>query len=51
MKIKEVMRYRFLVKGLQCQTVDELLYDPEICTEFFTKQGNLRKGWVATNKL
>lgn len=49
MSIEEVVKYRFLVKGLSVQTVEGVQFEPG--DEFFTKNGVLRKGYIATNEL
>lgn len=49
MGIEEAKQYRFLVNGWSCQTTVGVEFMPG--DEFFTKEGQLRKGWMATNQL
>lgn len=49
MTIDDVKNYRFIMKGLTVTTTSGITF--ERGDEFFTKNGELRKGYVMTNKL
>lgn len=49
MDIERVKDYRYIIKGLSCQTTAGV--DFEKGDEFFTKCGKLRKGFVFSNQL
>lgn len=47
--IKDVYKFRYLVKGLIVQTTDGMEFYPG--DDIFKKDGTLRKGWTMTNTL
>ena len=47
--IKDVYKFRYLVKGLNVQTTNGTEFYPG--DDIFKKDGTLRKGWIMTNTL